>query len=69
MKLRALQLPNHGELVKLARMCWRQSRMAQAEDVARELRRMAREYQQEAARLDSGNLPDISDDSDARPFV
>ena len=51
----------YAELVELARMCWRQSRLAHAQDVAHELRRMAHEYQQQAAKLDSGRLPDLGD--------
>lgn len=40
----------YDELVELARICWRQADLTQAEDVARELRHMAREYQQKAAK-------------------
>jgi hypothetical protein len=50
---------SYDELVELARICWRQSQVTQAQDVARELHRMAREYQQEAAKLDGGILPDV----------
>ena len=49
----------YSDLVELARMCWRQAHLTQAEDVARELRRMAHEYQQKAAKLDDGKLPDL----------
>jgi hypothetical protein len=47
------------ELVELARICSRQAKLAQTEQVSRTLRRMAREYVQEAAKLDDGKLPDI----------
>ena len=49
----------YDELIELARMCLRQSALAQTEDVARELRRMARECQDKAAKLGNGQLPDI----------
>lgn len=49
----------YSELVELARVCWRQSQTAYTEESARKLRRLAREYLQEAAKLDGGNVPDI----------
>jgi hypothetical protein len=49
-------LDAHTELVELARLCWRQAQLAQTEGAARELRKMALEYQQKAAKLDSGEL-------------
>jgi hypothetical protein len=53
-------MPSHySDLVELARVCWRQSQEAQTEQVARTLRRMAREYLEEAAKLDGGKVPDI----------
>jgi thiaminase len=54
-------MPQHDyyNLVELARICSRQASLAQTEDVARTLRRMAREYVQEAAKLDDGKIPDI----------
>ncbi len=51
----------HIQLVELARLCANQARAATAKDVAATLWRMAREYQGKAARLDSGNLPDIGE--------
>ena len=60
-------MPSYDELVDLARMCWRQSHVAQDEGVARALRRMALDYQQAAAKLDSGELPDLGDAKDDRP--
>jgi hypothetical protein len=47
------------EFVELARVCWRQSQTAYTQETARTLRRIAREYLQEAAKLDGGNIPDI----------
>jgi hypothetical protein len=49
----------YDELVELAKMCAHQARVTMAKDVADELRRMAREYQQRAADLNSGKMPDI----------
>ena len=60
----------YNELVELARMCWRQAHTTTSEPVACELRRMAHEYQQEAAKLDSGRLPEIGDPkTDNKPIV
>jgi hypothetical protein len=52
-------LQYYNDLVELARICWRQAKSVQTEQVARTLRRMAREYVQEAAKLDDGKPPDI----------
>jgi hypothetical protein len=53
-------MPQHYDnLVELARICSRQASLAESEDVARTLRRMAREYVQEAAKLDGGKIPDV----------
>jgi hypothetical protein len=52
-------LRRYYELVELARGCWRQSQKAQTEQVARTLRRLARQYLQEAATLDGGKVPEI----------
>lgn len=60
----------HKDFADLAQMCWRHSHLAQTEGVARELRRMALEYQQAAAKLDSGNLPPIGNpEIDNEPIV
>jgi hypothetical protein len=61
-------MPTYKELTELARMCWRQARLAQTPAVSRELRRMAKQYQQEAAALDGGKLPDIGE-ADPEPRV
>lgn len=61
--------PTYDELVELARMCWREAHRSR-DDVARELRRMAHQYQQQAATLNGGKLPDIGDtDEGHAPFV
>jgi hypothetical protein len=52
------------QLVELTRLCANQARATSAKDVAATLWRMAQEYQQKAARLDSGKLPDIGKPSD-----
>ena len=57
-------MPTYDELVELARICWRQSLVTQAQDVARELRRMAHEYRQRAAKLDGGRLPNFGGEDD-----
>jgi hypothetical protein len=60
----------YDELVELARMCWRQSRIAQTNGLAPELVRMAQEYRQKAAKLDSGKLPEIAvPEMDNKPIV
>jgi hypothetical protein len=60
----------YDELVELARMCWRQARITStSQEVAALLRQMAREYQQEAAKLDGGILPPIGDpETDNKPI-
>jgi hypothetical protein len=62
-------MPSYEELVELARICWRQAHLTQNEEVARHLRKMASEFQQEAAKLDGGQLPDLSNGQDATPIV
>lgn len=62
-------MPSYAELVELARMCWRQSRLAQTDGAARELLRMARQYQQDAAKLDHGKLPMIGDAETGKPIA
>jgi len=53
-------MPQHYyALLELARICSRQASLAQTEDIARTLRRMASEYVQEAGKLDDGKIPDI----------
>jgi len=59
-------MPSYAELVELARMCWRQSHLSQTDGAARELRRMALKYQQDAAALNGGKVPDLADQNDGR---
>jgi hypothetical protein len=51
-------MPTYDECAELARLCRRQSHLAQTRDVALELRHMAREYLDKAAKLDGGKRPD-----------
>jgi hypothetical protein len=48
---------NYDDLVELARLCARNSRIATSRDVADELWRVAKEYQAQAAKL--GEFPKI----------
>jgi hypothetical protein len=50
----------YDELVELARLCARNSRIATSRDVADELWRMAKEYQAQAAKL--GGSPTLVDE-------
>jgi hypothetical protein len=54
---------NYDDLVELARLCARNSRIATSRDVADELWRMAKEYQEQAAKL--GTPPEI----DSKPVL
>ncbi len=50
---------NYDDLVALAELCARNSRISTSRDVAGELWRMAKEYQAQAAKV--GTLPEIGD--------
>jgi hypothetical protein len=49
----------YSEAAELARMCARNARASSEKRVARELWKMAQEYQAEAAKLDGGRLLDL----------
>jgi hypothetical protein len=49
------------DLAGLTKMCAAQARLTTSPDVAYALWKMARDYQQRAAELDSGQLPDIGE--------
>jgi hypothetical protein len=49
----------YDDLVQYARDCMRYARTASCKEVAEELERVAREYQERAAKLDGGKIPDI----------
>jgi hypothetical protein len=51
-------MQTYSALVELARICASQARFTVDREVARELWRMALEYQYKAAALDNGKLPD-----------
>ena len=51
----------YGEAFELATMCARNARISTDKDVARELWKMAQEYQAEAAKLDNGRQPELGD--------
>ena len=52
-------MPGYTELVDLARLCAQQAHLTSSKEVARELWRIAQEYQRRAAKLHAGPLPDI----------
>ena len=62
-------MPTYEDLAELARICWRHAHLTQSEEVARLLFKMAREFQEAAAKLDSGKLPDLDDARDDKPRV
>jgi len=49
----------YGEALELAAICARNARISTDKDVARELWKMAKEYQAEVANLDNGKLPEL----------
>jgi hypothetical protein len=61
--------PSYYRLSELARLCWRQAHMTQDQAVARLLHKMACEFQEAAAKLDSGKLPALSHAQDDKPCV
>jgi hypothetical protein len=52
-------MQTYDDLVELARQCAKQAHFTRNREVAREFWRMAIEYQQRAAKFDSGKAPDI----------
>ena len=52
---------DYADLVELAKICGRHSREANTRGVAAELWKLARDYQQRAAQLNGGTLPDIGE--------
>jgi hypothetical protein len=55
------------QLIEIARLCARQSYLASTKDVAAILWRMALEYWEKAAKLDSGELVGASNSSQMSP--
>ena len=60
-------MPTYEDLARLARVYWRQAHAASSWEAACELYRLAREYQQEAAKLDDGKLPKLGDNIVEKP--
>jgi hypothetical protein len=54
-------LQTYDDLVDLVRICARNAYLANSNDVAATLWKMAVEYRDKAARLDSGKVPDIGE--------
>ena len=52
-------MQTYSAIVELARICASQASFTVDREVARELWRMALEYQYKAAALDNGKLPDV----------
>jgi hypothetical protein len=52
-------MQTYEHFVELAHTCAKNAHLATMPEVARELWKMAQEYQRRAAALDSGELPDI----------
>ena len=55
---------SYDDLIKLARLCAFHAQAASNREVAKELWKMAREYQEKAAKLNSGKVPDIEKPAD-----
>jgi len=51
----------YSEVLELAMMSARNARCASTKQAARELWKIAQEYQAEAAKLDNGRMPDIGE--------
>jgi hypothetical protein len=51
----------YSEVLELAMMSARNARLASTKQVARELWKIAQEYQAAAAKLDNGRMPDIGE--------
>ena len=56
-----ITMQSHAELVGLARISWRWSRMLTTPGLVTALEQVARDYQRRAAELDGGALPDIDE--------
>ena len=58
-----MQSQDYDELVRLARLCFKHAGATSDPHTARQLRQMAREYQQRAAKLDGGHPPEFGEDT------
>jgi hypothetical protein len=55
-------MQTYSELVELACLCLKQAHITMNPILRVELRRLAKEYQESAAKLDDGKLPDIGEE-------
>ncbi|MGP0089611.1 MAG: hypothetical protein ACLPKB_06585 [Xanthobacteraceae bacterium] len=55
-------MQSYDDLVNLARICIKQAREATDQPVSARLMLLAKEYQERAAELDKGKLPDIGEE-------
>jgi hypothetical protein len=55
-----MAMRTYEELLELASLCARNARISSDREVARELWKMAQEYQAEAAKRDNGRLPEFA---------
>jgi hypothetical protein len=53
-------MQTYRDLIELARICTKQARATKSQDVAAELRRMAKEYERRAAELNDSNVPSLT---------
>lgn len=60
-------MQTHAEMVELAKLCAYNARAATEPRIAEELWKMAVEYQEKAAKLDSGEKPDIGEPPEFLP--
>jgi hypothetical protein len=52
---------DYADLLEMAKICARHAREVSGKGVASELWKLARDYQERAAQLDGGTLPDIGE--------
>ena len=55
-----MAMRTYEELLELANLCARNARISSEKEVARELWKMAQEYQAEATKLNNGRLPEFA---------
>jgi hypothetical protein len=55
-------MQTYSELVELARLCLKQASLSTRKSISAELVRLAKHYQERAAKLDGGKLPYIGEE-------
>jgi hypothetical protein len=55
-------MQTYSELIELARLCLKQAHLTMNPILSVELRRLAKECQESAAKLNDGKLPDIGEE-------